>query len=569
MASLTDGNDAGDQPSMTDVEQLEAELYFASLGNDDEVDAVDWGEEAVAIDEAEEKSTSVAEATVTSGDKKATVTSGDKKPTAKKAKPKTMREAGLDTEADIEDVEEQLVAAGASEFITDTRWDWKPIKELPDFIYDNVRRKFGFIKLSKVQEQTIPEILAGKDVIAQGKNGSGKTIAFFAGALSHIDTTIKAPQVIVIANTRELAMQEYLVCRRMVADTGITIRKVVKVEKNTGDPQEHVDRQKFEQHVLICTAGKLKEKLTSRKKDKLSLAHVRSLVLDEADDLIKSIHVKEAITAIQKENKKRMGVGKKPAAGVAGSKPIQLVSFSATYSQAADDNRLKEIENRCREGYYSFGKENPDVILKYVVQHRATYADKQHCARILRLFLEAEVRSRERTLIFVNSIDDGYFFASQLSQVENIKVGGVWAGKPNRTPHAMDANQRDAQMSAFAAGLLNVLVATDTLSRGIDLLNVNHVFMIGMPNGERKEVKGGGYAFVFDAENYLQRVGRTGRMGKVGTSVVLIPRDSTVDMDKIRDVQSKYACDITELPPFPEDENDDLPENWNKALDRS
>eukprot|EP00505_MAST-04D_sp_SCG-Rhode-Island_P006804 Stramenopile-MAST_4_protein_6804 len=152
MASLTDGNDAGDQPSMTDVEKLEAELYFASLGNDDEVDAVDWGEEAVAIDEAEEKSTSVAEATVTSGDKKATVTSGDKKPTAKKAKPKTMREAGLDTEADIEDVEEQLVAAGASELLTDTRWDWKPIKDVPDFIYDNVRRKFGFKTLSEVQE---------------------------------------------------------------------------------------------------------------------------------------------------------------------------------------------------------------------------------------------------------------------------------------------------------------------------------------------------------------------------------------------------------------------------------
>ena len=76
---------------------------------------------------------------------------------------------------------------------------------------------------------------------------------------------------------------------------------------------------------------------------------------------------------------------------------------------------------------------------------------------------------------------------------------------------------------------------------------------------------------LFDAENYLQRVGRTGRMGKIGTSVVLIPpRDGTTkDMEKITDVENKYKCEIKELPPFSVTETDLLPDDWTKMLDRS
>jgi len=327
----------------------------------------------------------------------------------------------------------------------------------------------GFKQTTPIQEQAIPEIISGRDVIGQASTGTGKTAAFGIPVIEKIDPKHKAVQVLVLCPTRELAMQ-----------VAVEINKFLKYKNNIsalpiygGQP---ISRQLFAlargPQIIIGTPGRT---LDLVKRGALRLDQVKMVVLDEADEMLNMGFRKDIEQILKVITPER-----------------QMVLFSATMSSA-----ILQLTKRYQK--------NPKIIK--VAQ------EKLSVASVEQVYFDVEPFDKKNALV---KLIDAYkpklsiVFCNTKRKVDEVsrdlrKKGYLVAG----THGDIRQSKRDTIMSKFRRGRINILVATDVAARGIDIANVGIVFNYEIPK---------------DVESYVHRIGRTGRAGKSGKALSLVSR---------------------------------------------
>ncbi|MBV7564840.1 DEAD/DEAH box helicase [Pseudomonas sp. sia0905] len=329
----------------------------------------------------------------------------------------------------------------------------------------------GYEEPSPIQSQAIPVILAGHDMIGQAQTGTGKTAAFALPLLSKIDPAKREPQVLILAPTRELALQ--------VATAFETYSKqmpglnVVAVYGGAPmGPQLKAIRQGAQ--VIVATPGRLVDHL---RRDEKVLSTIAHLVLDEADEMLKLGFMDDLEVIFEAMPESR-----------------QSVLFSATLPHS-----IRAIaEKHLREPQHIKIAAKTQTVSRIEQAHLMIHADQKTNA-VLRLL---EVEEFEALIAFVRTKQ------ATLDLAAALEAKGFKAAALNGD---IAQNQRERVIESLKDGRLDIVVATDVAARGIDVPRITHVFNVDMP---------------YDPESYVHRIGRTGRAGRDGRALLLVtPRE--------------------------------------------
>lgn len=335
---------------------------------------------------------------------------------------------------------------------------------------DNVQKavaKSGYEFPTEIQEQIIPHMLDGRDVMAQSQTGSGKTAAFALPILTQIDTSAKVPQVLVLAPTRELAIQVAEAFNTYAAN----VPKFSSVAIYGGQDYEVQFRQlRKGVQVVVGTPGRVIDHI---KRGTLKLDQLKTLVLDEADEMLNMGFLDDVKFVLDQTPKGR-----------------QVTLFSATFN-----SDIKKIAQR----YLN----NP---IKITVQRKTATADsiRQRAIfcptreKIDLLIQMLEVEKTDGVLIFTRTKDSTIAVAEQLNRA-GLRVAALNGDMPQKT--------RERTIERLKAERLDIVVATDVAARGLDVTRVSHVFNYDLPEG---------------SESYIHRIGRTGRAGRKGEAIIFL-----------------------------------------------
>ncbi len=324
----------------------------------------------------------------------------------------------------------------------------------------------GYVKPSPIQAACIPHLLAGRDVLGMAQTGSGKTAAFSLPLLNNIDPTLRAPQILVLAPTRELAVQ--------VAEAVTEFSKHMRglnVVALYGGQRYDVQLRALRQgpQVVVGTPGRLLDHL---KRGTLDLSNLRGLVLDEADEMLRMGFIEDVETIMA-----QIPDGH------------QTALFSATMPEA-----IRRITRR-------FMKEPQEVRIQSSLTTRPDISQSYWTAYgrktdALTRFLEAE--DFDAAIIFVRTKN------ATLEVAEALERSGYNSAALNG-----DMNQalREQTLERLKDGRLDILIATDVAARGLDVERISLVVNYDIP---------------MDAESYVHRIGRTGRAGRAGRALLFV-----------------------------------------------
>ena len=341
---------------------------------------------------------------------------------------------------------------------------------LPDDLLSAVT-SIGFNAATDIQARTIPLLLSGKDVLGEAQTGTGKTAAFGLPALAKIDTSVKKPQLMVLAPTRELAMQ----VAEAIESFGKNM-KGLRVATLYGGQSYGPQFQQLERgaQVVVGTPGRLMDHL---RRKSLKLADLRVCVLDEADEMLNMGFLEDIQWILDHL-----------------PKTTQMCLFSATMPAA-----IRKIANR-------FLKDPEHVKIAAVKQSKANitqYAWKVGgITKMTALERIAEIVDYDAMIIFVRTRNDTVDVAEKLER----------AGYPALALNGdMNQAQRERSIEQMKSGKSSILVATDVVARGLDIPRISLVINYDLPG---------------DNEAYVHRIGRTGRAGREGMSIAFVrPRE--------------------------------------------
>ena len=384
---------------------------------------------------------------------------------------------------------------------------------------------YGFERPSPIQAKAIQPICDKRDLIAQAKSGSGKTGAFTIGVLSRIDPTKHYPQAIILGNTRELAVQIFNVTKNIGKDLGIHIS--LCIGGNGGKDVMTNLKEASRSHILIGTPGRLVD-LISRDENRLSrddnrqqfkndskyppknnnnkrqnvpglFDRLQVFVLDEADKLLSDDFLQQIQTIITKIPRE-----------------TQVCLFSATYTSEILSLTEKFMTNPVK---ILVEPENVSVelIRNYFVN--AEYEDNKY-EILAELYQKVSVC---QAVIFVNTIKKACDVAGRLQQ-DGHSVGLIHS--------KMDDVDRIEVLKEFRLTQTRILVATDIISRGIDVQQVGLVINYDVP---------------YESESYIHRVGRSGRYGKVGVAITLVT-GHRADIGRMSTIEKDYDIKFIVLP---------------------
>ena len=328
----------------------------------------------------------------------------------------------------------------------------------------------GYVEMTPVQAAGLPALLDGRDLIAQAPTGSGKTVAFGLGLLHRLDPAYVKPQALVLCPTRELADQVAKEIRRLAA--AIPNLKVLLLTGGVPLAPQLASLRK-DSHVVVGTPGRVQEVLET---NALSLAKVRTLVLDEADRML-DMGFEKAIREI---------VGHLPP-------QRQGLLFSATFPE--------DIRRLGRE----FLREPLEV----------TIAQAQEQPRIEQRFYDVDTARKPAALAALlgeAAPESCIVFCNTRREVDEVAESLGDAGIHALALHGdLDQRDRDEVLVRFANRSCRVLVASDVAARGLDVKDLDTVVNYELPP---------------DADTYLHRIGRTGRAGRSGLALNLVaPRE--------------------------------------------
>ena len=361
---------------------------------------------------------------------------------------------------------------------------------LPDELARGVY-SYGFEAPSKIQQLAIVPMKEHNDILAQAQSGTGKTGAFTIGSLSVVDPTIKAPQVLVICPTRELAQQSERVAQQIGYYMG------VRVLSATGGNQIRNDifSLKSGAQFIIGTPGRIFDLI---RRGDLALEHMRYVILDEADQMLEDLFC-EQIKAIL--NNKFPNT-------------TRLALFSATMPASMLEVAENYLNNPVR-----ILLPKDEVTLDGIKQYYV-FLEREDWKLAVLLDLYQHVTVNQ-ALIYVNKRQKAEWLMKQL----------VSHGFTIEYIHGeMEVHERKKRMDDFRSGSTRVLISTDLLARGIDVQQVSLVINYELP---------------IQRENYVHRIGRSGRYGKKGTAINLVCGN---EINAMKEIEEHYSTMILELP---------------------
>jgi ATP-dependent RNA helicase DeaD len=329
----------------------------------------------------------------------------------------------------------------------------------------------GYETPTSIQAETIPHVLEGRDLLGQAQTGTGKTAAFALPLLSRIDVKLKKPQVLVLAPTRELAIQ--------VAESfksygsrikGFNVLPVYGGQAYSGQ----LNQLKRGVHVIVGTPGRLMDLM---KRGALDFSRLITLVIDEADEMLRMGFIDDVEWILEQTPPGR-----------------QIALFSATMPAPIKKIAVKYLTDP------------KDVSIRLRTATAATIRQRfwmvkgTHKLDALTRILEAE--TFDAIIVFVRTK------TATLELAEKLEARGYAAVALNGD---IAQNARERTIDRFKKGKIDILVATDVAARGLDVERVSHVINFDIPNG---------------AESYVHRIGRTGRAGREGDAILFVsPRE--------------------------------------------
>jgi len=347
----------------------------------------------------------------------------------------------------------------------------------------------GFETPSPIQEESIPIALAGRDILARAKNGTGKTGAFCIPTLEKIDTSKKEIQAMILVPTRELALQTAQICKELAKHTAIE----VMVTTGGTSLKDDIMRLHTDIHLVVATPGRI---LDLASKGVAKLGRARILAMDEADKLL-SPEFQPIIEQL---------IGFLPA-------ERQIMLFSATFPVT-----VKQFKERFLRKPYIINLMD-ELTLKGVTQYYAFVEERQKVHCLNTLFSKLRIN---QSIIFCNSVNRVELLAKKVTEL----------GYSCFYIHAkMLQSHRNRVFHDFRNGLCRNLVSSDLFTRGIDIQSVNVVINFDFPK---------------NAETYLHRVGRSGRFGHLGLAVNLITYEDRLNLYRI---EQELGTEIKPIPP--------------------
>ncbi|VTS20234.1 DEAD box helicase family protein [Streptococcus porcinus] len=341
----------------------------------------------------------------------------------------------------------------------------------------------GFEKASPIQEMTIPLALEGKDVIGQAQTGTGKTAAFGLPTLNKIRTDENIIQALVIAPTRELAVQSQEELFRFGRDKGVKVRSVY----GGASIDKQIKALKSGAHIVVGTPGRLLDLI---KRKALKLDHVETLILDEADEMLNMGFLEDIeaiISRVPEERQTLLFSATMPA-------PIKQIGVKFMKNPEHVQIKNKELTNVNVEQYYVRVKEQE----KFDTMTRLMDVDQPELSIVF-----------GRTKRRVDEITRGL-------KLRGFRAEGIHGD--------LDQNKRLRVIRDFKGDQVDILVATDVAARGLDISNVTHVY---------------NYDITQDPESYVHRIGRTGRAGKSGESITFVSPNEMGYLSMIENLTKK------------------------------
>ena len=348
----------------------------------------------------------------------------------------------------------------------------------------------GYTEPTPVQEQAIPLVLEGRDIIAAAKTGTGKTGAFSLPTMDGLEHAKggRGPLMLVITPTRELAQQIAEVCGQIAKQTHHRITTVVG--GLSYNPQ--IEQLRRGTDILIATPGRLIDLMDQKA---VNLSEVQKLVLDEADRMLDM----GFLPAVKKI------VGACPA-------DRQTLLFSATIDSSITKNMKALLRNPAIVEIAHKG-ETADTVEQYIIRTPQTVKPA-----LLKAVLEE--KGSDRVIVFARTRSRADSTCRRLKR----------AGYSVEAIHSdRSQNQRKRALDRFAKGEVNILTATDVLARGIDVEEVGYVINYDLPT---------------QPEDYVHRIGRTGRAGASGFAISFVSPETE---DALRDIQKLIKRQIPEL----------------------
>lgn len=337
--------------------------------------------------------------------------------------------------------------------------------ELNPALLENLS-SMGYAEMTPIQAQSLPHMLAGKDVIAQGKTGSGKTAAFGLGLLSNLNVKRFRVQTLVLCPTRELADQVAKEIRKLAR----TIHNIKVLTLCGGMPfGPQIGSLEHGAHIIVGTPGRVEEHI---RKGFLNLAELNTLVFDEADRMME-MGFQSSIDAIVDE----------------APRDRQTLLFSATYPK-----QIKEIADDIMHEPVMVKVESTHDNSS-ITQHFFKVDDNESRMTALRLLLQQH--QPESTVVFCNTKREAQEIADSLDMYGFSAVA---------LHGDLEQRERDQTLVRFANKSASILVATDVAARGLDIDSLDAVI---------------NYHIARDTEVHVHRVGRTGRAGSKGIACSL------------------------------------------------
>jgi len=342
-----------------------------------------------------------------------------------------------------------------------------------DVSYVETLTRMGITEPTPIQEEAIPALLSGQDVIAQSATGSGKTLAYVLPALHNIDPDDKHVQVMIIVPTRELGMQIVQVVQKLTEGGSIRIQPLI----GGASLSRQVDKLKEHPHMVVGTPGRIKELIQMRK---LSVHFVKTVIVDEVDQVFELGNMQE-VEAVLKAMLKS-----KQVAFFSATMPPRILETAERWMQDPIKVQIK-LKQPAHEHLYVVCEERDKIdMLRRLVRHYNPLA----------------------AIVFINDTDDIGEVLAKLQYV-GLSVAALYGDSGKQ--------ERAKVMQDFRNNKFQLLLATDVAARGLDIEGVSHVINLDPP---------------LDADHYVHRIGRTGRMGRKGTAISIVTPKQTFIMKK-------------------------------------
>lgn len=335
-------------------------------------------------------------------------------------------------------------------------------------------RDMKFEKPSPVQEKTIPHLLNQKDIIAQAQTGTGKTAAFALPILQQLDMKSSATQALILAPTRELAIQ---VAEQFVTLAAHQKGTTVTVLCGGQDYRKQLKQLKDGSQIVVGTPGRILDHIERKT---LQFASLKTLILDEADEMLRMGFIEDVELILSKLPETR-----------------QIALFSATMP-----SRIRHIANNYLKDPISVEIRSETATVKAIEQRFLFATPPQKNDALLRILAVEEAQG---VIVFVRT-------KSSTEEVAEF----LQSHKHRAMAIHGDISQaiRERVIAQFRQGAIDVLVATDVAARGLDVERVTHVINYDVP---------------YDCETYVHRIGRTGRAGRSGVAILFVtPRESRI-----------------------------------------